>query len=110
MQLHFLASRGCRCWLSPARWRATALVYALSRRGGSTPVGVLLLTGIAVGSLVSALASLLLITGQDPTHRDLDQVVYWMLGSVAGRGWVHVRMILPYVAVGRRRRGCSGAT
>jgi len=78
----------------------TGLVYVLSRRVGRTPVGVLLLTGIAMGSMMSALAALLLVTGQDPTHRDLDQVVYWMLGSVAGRGWSHVMMILPWVIVG----------
>jgi iron complex transport system permease protein len=77
----------------------TALVYVLSRRGGRTPVGVLLLTGIAVGAMASALSSLLMVTGQDPQHLDLDRVVYWMLGSVAGRGWPHVRMILPYVVV-----------
>ncbi len=77
----------------------TALVYVLSRRGGRTPVGVLLLTGIAMGSMCSALASLLLVTGQDPQHLDLDRVVYWMLGSVAGRSWTHVQMILPYVVL-----------
>ncbi len=75
----------------------TALVYALSRRGGRTPVGVLLLTGIAIGSLMSALAALILVTGQDPTRRDLDLVVYWMLGSVAGKTWAHVTLIAPYV-------------
>ena len=77
----------------------TGLVYVLSRRGGRTPVGVLLLTGIAVGAMMSALSALLLVTGQDPTHRDLDQVVYWMLGSVANGGWAHVTAILPYVLV-----------
>ncbi|MEA3400358.1 MAG: iron chelate uptake ABC transporter family permease subunit [Armatimonadota bacterium] len=78
----------------------TAIVYVLSRRGGQTPVGVLLLTGIAMGSLMSALAALILVTGQDPARRDLDLVVYWMLGSVSGRGWAHVTLVLPYVLVG----------
>lgn len=77
----------------------TALVYVLSRRGGRTPVGVLLLTGVAMGSLMSALAALALVTGQDPSRRDLDQVVYWMLGSVAGKTWTHVLVVLPYVGV-----------
>lgn len=76
---------------------ATAIVYVLSRRGGTTPVGVLLLTGIAMGSLLSALAALILVTGQDPSRRDLDQVVYWMLGSLAGRTWGHVLLLAPYV-------------
>ncbi|MBD3292894.1 MAG: iron chelate uptake ABC transporter family permease subunit, partial [Armatimonadia bacterium] len=70
-----------------------------SRRGGRTPVGVLLLTGVAMGSLMSALAALSLVTGQDPSRRDLDQVVYWMLGSVAGKTWTHVLVVLPYVGV-----------
>jgi len=78
---------------------ATALVYVLSRRGGRTPVGVLLLTGVAIGSLMSALAALVLVTGQDPARRDLDQVVYWMLGSVAGKTWTHVLVVLPYVGI-----------
>ncbi|MFP4248228.1 MAG: FecCD family ABC transporter permease [Armatimonadota bacterium] len=77
----------------------TALVYVLSRRGGRTPVGVLLLTGIAMGSLMSALAALVLVMGQDPSRRDLDQVVYWMLGSVAGRTWTHVLVVLPYIGI-----------
>jgi len=77
----------------------TGLVYVLSRRGGRTPVGVLLLTGIAMGSLMSALAALVLVTGQDPSRRDLDQVVYWMLGSVAGKTWTHVLVVLPYIGV-----------
>ena len=78
---------------------ATALVYVLSRRGAQTPVGVLLLTGVAMGSLMSALAALVLVTGQDPSRRDLDQVVYWMLGSVAGKTWTHVLVVLPYVGI-----------
>ncbi|HUS80150.1 MAG TPA: iron chelate uptake ABC transporter family permease subunit, partial [Armatimonadota bacterium] len=39
----------------------TAVVYLLSRRGGRTPVGVLLLTGIAVGAMASAASSFILI-------------------------------------------------
>jgi iron complex transport system permease protein len=77
----------------------TALVYVLSRRGGRTPVGVLLLTGVAMGALMSALAALVLVTGHDPGRRDLDQVVYWMLGSVAGKTWTHLLAVLPYVAI-----------
>ncbi len=71
-----------------------AAVYLLSRRGGRTPVTLLLLTGIALGSLASALSSFLLIRGQ---QGDLDMVIIWMMGSIANRGWPEVQMILPYV-------------
>ena len=53
-------------------------------------------TGIALGSALSALGALVLVTG-GVDRRDLDQVVYWMLGSVAGRTWACAR--LPYVAI-----------
>ena len=76
---------------------ATAIVYLLSRRGGHTPVTVLLLTGIAVASFASAISAVVLIHGQ---RGDMDQVVFWMMGSIANRGWPEVRMIAPYVAFG----------
>ncbi|MCD6352394.1 MAG: iron chelate uptake ABC transporter family permease subunit [Armatimonadetes bacterium] len=76
---------------------AVVLVYGLARRGGRTPVATLLLTGIAVGSLASALASLLMIRAQ---RGDMDLVVFWMLGSLANRSWMHVAIVTPYVVLG----------
>ena len=73
------------------------MVYLLSRRGTGTPVTILLLTGIAVGSLASAVASLVMIRGQ---RGDLDLVVFWMLGSFANRGWPEVVLLAPYAVVG----------
>ncbi len=75
----------------------TALVYLLSRRGGRTPVGVLLLTGIAVGAMASAMSSLLLITYG---HGQMDRVVYWMLGSLSAADWARVQMIWPFALFG----------
>lgn len=75
----------------------SALVYTLARRGGRTPVGLLLLTGIAVGSLCSSVASLILVRGNNGQVTD---VVFWMMGSVAYQGWGHVRMLLPYALLG----------
>jgi iron complex transport system permease protein len=75
----------------------TGLVYVLSRRGGRTPVGLLLLTGLAVASLCSSLASLLLVLGKAGQVTD---VVFWMMGSVAYQGWREVQMVLPYALLG----------
>ncbi len=72
-------------------------VYFLSRRGGRTPITLLLLTGIALGSLCSAISSFILVRGQ---QGDLDLVIFWMMGSLANRGWPEVWMVLPYVVVG----------
>ncbi len=76
---------------------AVVSVYLLSRRGGRTPVELLLLTGIAVGSLASAVASFIMIRGQ---RGDLDLVVFWMLGSLANRGWSEVAFVAAYAAAG----------
>jgi len=78
---------------------ATALVYGLSRRGGRVPVATLLLTGIAVGSVTSALASLLLVISPG-TRDDLHVVIFWVLGSLAYRGMHDLAMIAPYVGIG----------
>lgn len=73
-----------------------ALVYLLARVGGKVPVMTLLLAGIAVGTLLSAFVSLLVYLGDQEIHT----VIYWLMGGFSGRGWEHVKMILPYIALG----------
>jgi len=69
----------------------TAAVYGLSVRGGRLPVTVVLLTGVALGSLASSLTSFLIISSQ----RDLHQILFWLMGGLAARRWDHVRMAWP---------------
>ena len=73
------------------------LVYGISVREGRTPTTVLLLTGIAIGSLAAALTSLLLITS---TRADLHRILFWLMGSLSSRRWEHVHMIWPFALVG----------
>lgn len=72
------------------------LVYILAQRGGRVQTGTLLLTGIAVGSLVSAITSFLMMVMQ----QDLRGVLFWLLGGLSGRGWTQVWIILPQAVVG----------
>ena len=74
----------------------TLLVYLLSARGGRVPVTTVLLTGIAIGSLCTALTSFLMISG----HHDLHRILYWLMGSLSARRWEHVRMVWPQIVVG----------
>ena len=74
----------------------TFLVYALSIRGGKIAVSTLLLTGIAVGSLLTAITSFIMVTGEE----DLHAILFWLMGSFSSRGWDHVTMILPYLLIG----------
>ncbi|MEI7831830.1 MAG: iron ABC transporter permease [bacterium] len=75
----------------------TGLVYFLSRRGGRVPIGTLLLTGIAIGGLMSAITSLLLMQWRPD---DMRMVIMWLMGSLAGRDWAAVFSLLPYTFIG----------
>jgi len=72
------------------------LVYNLARVGGRVPVMTLLLAGIAVSSLLSALVSLCMFFSGDQLH----QVVFWLMGGFSGRGWDDVYMFIPYGVIG----------
>lgn len=74
----------------------TFLVFRLSLVGKKIPLEVLLLAGIAMGFLFSAFISLgMFIAGEN-----LHQVVFWTMGGFWGRGWLEVKMVLPFFAVG----------
>ncbi len=62
---------------------ALALVYFLSRRRGLVDVTALLLSGVAVGSLLSAVTSLILLGAGQDTNRVLE----WLLGSLSTSAW-----------------------
>jgi cobalamin transport system permease protein len=68
---------------------ALALVYTLATRGGETPVSTLLLSGIALAALLSALSSLL-ISLSIVNWQIAQQIVFWMMGGLDSRTWTHV--------------------
>jgi iron complex transport system permease protein len=76
---------------------AAAAVYGLGAagRGGATPLK-LTIAGAALASLVSSLTTAILILDQ----RTLDQVRFWLAGSVAGRDLDLLAQAAPYLAVG----------
>ncbi len=73
------------------------IVYAVSRsKGGYVPVETLLLAGIAVGSLFSALVSAM----QYFAGEQLSGVVFWMMGGLDEANWDQVLISLPPVVLG----------
>ncbi|BCV23892.1 iron ABC transporter permease [Gelria sp. Kuro-4] len=73
-----------------------AVVYQLGRVGNAVSLLTLLLAGIAVGSFLSALVSLLVYFAGQRLH----QVVFWLMGGFEGADWSKVRLALPYFALG----------
>ena len=88
-------------WVLPAAalagaLAATALIYLLARVDKRTPVGMLLLAGVALGSLLSAVSSLLMLARPDR----LQSAVMWLFGSFATAGWSQLALVVPYAVVG----------
>ena len=59
------------------------VVYRLGRIGPSVQVGTLLLAGIAVAAVVSAVISLIMSFSGEQVR----SIYFWLLGGLAGRGW-----------------------
>ncbi|MDR0767481.1 MAG: iron ABC transporter permease [Methanosarcinales archaeon] len=74
----------------------TFLVYSISRVGGRVPTETLLLSGIAVGSLFSALVSLLTFLAGDR----MQGIVFWTMGNLSQNGWEYTLIVIPLVIVG----------
>ena len=78
---------------------ALALVYLMATRGGVTPVGTLLLSGVAVSTLLGAVSTLLL--SLNIVNWEVAQdIVFWMMGGLDARTWTHVWICAPFVILG----------
>lgn len=73
-----------------------ALVYALARIGGQVSMASLLLAGVAIGAFLTACISLLMVL----FRRNLDEVVFWLMGGLSGRDWRQVSYSAPYILLG----------
>ena len=72
------------------------IVYNLAKAGGKIPVTTLLLAGVATGSFLSAIVSLLMVFNNQSMH----EIVFWIMGSLAGAGWQDVQMSWFYILLG----------
>ncbi|MCV6611028.1 MAG: iron ABC transporter permease [Amphritea sp.] len=80
---------------------AGALIAVLLLRGlagRSADILTIILSGVALTSLAGALTSLALNMSSNPFAAL--EIVFWMLGSLADRSWVHVGMALPFILTG----------
>lgn len=76
---------------------AVLLVYQLASIGRRASMVSLLLAGMVMGSVCTALVSLILYF-TDTSAREA--IVFWMMGGLSGANWWKVGWLLPYVAAG----------
>jgi len=72
------------------------LVYRLARIGPAVQIATLLLAGIAVAAVISAVISLAMtFSGQE-----IRSIYFWLLGGLGARGWRSLVIAAPFVLVG----------
>jgi iron complex transport system permease protein len=74
----------------------TLILYGVSTRRGQTSVATMLLAGIALAALANALLGLLIFMADDRQLRDL---TFWNLGSLAGATWTKLAATSPIIVV-----------
>lgn len=96
-------------WLLPAvamgsAAAATTVLYRIASNGASNLT--LILAGVAMSSLTAALTALAINLAPTPT--DMQDIVLWLMGSLADRSFDEVRLCLPFIALGLALLAMSG--
>ena len=74
----------------------TFILYIVATRRGQTSVATMLLAGIALAALANALIGVLIFLADDRQLRDL---TFWGLGSLAGATWTKILAAGPIIAL-----------
>ncbi|MDE1995286.1 MAG: iron ABC transporter permease, partial [Rhizobiaceae bacterium] len=74
----------------------TMILYKVATRHGQTSVATMLLAGIALGSLALAATGVLIYMADDRQLRDL---TFWSMGSLAGATWMKVSAAGPIIVL-----------
>ncbi|MEV6580779.1 iron ABC transporter permease [Streptomyces sp. NPDC051582] len=77
---------------------ALVAVYAMARRGGTMTTGRLILAGVAVQYVLSALTSLVLVLAAHPDQ--MRSVLFWTLGGLGGARWGELALPAAALLVG----------
>ena len=88
-------------WILPASGMVGALVAVIGLQvlaGRSSGVLTLILAGVALNSLAGALTTLILNLTPNPFAAY--EIFFWLMGSLANRGFDHVWLVLPFVLAG----------
>jgi iron complex transport system permease protein len=94
--IHFLGVSALPVAAFAGALGALYLVYILGRMDGRLNSTTLVLAGVIVSTFLSALISLLKSLNED----SVSTIVFWIMGSLSGKSWLHVMLVLPYLVVG----------
>lgn len=72
------------------------LIYRIASIGNRMHTTTLLLTGVCLTYLITAVISFLMVLHQDK----MDSIVFWTMGSFASASWLDVALVAPVAAIG----------
>ena len=72
------------------------VIYRIASIGNRMHTTTLLLTGVCITFLMSAIISFIMVLRQDK----MDSIIFWTMGSFASASWTEVAIVTPVVAVG----------
>jgi len=75
-------------------WISMLILYRIATRAGRTSVATMLLAGIVLAALASALAGILIFRADDMQLREL---TFWSLGSLSGSSWEKTTIAGPLI-------------
>jgi len=74
----------------------TIILYNVATRQGRTSIATMLLAGIALGAMAMALTGVMVYMADDRQLRDL---TFWQLGSLAGATWIKIAAAGPIIVL-----------
>ena len=72
------------------------VIYRIASIGNRMHTTTLLLTGVCLTFLISAIVSFLMVLHQDK----MDSIIFWTMGSFASATWTDVALVTPVAAIG----------
>lgn len=71
-------------------------VFRLASHAGKTKVETLILAGVVVNAFLGAFVSFMV----GLSNKVVNEIIYWLMGSLSMRGWDYSALLLPYFAAG----------
>ncbi|MFM9327623.1 FecCD family ABC transporter permease [Paenibacillus mesotrionivorans] len=71
-------------------------VFRLSSHGGKTRIETMVLSGVVVSAFLSSFVSLMV----SMSNQVVNEILYWLMGSLSMRNWSYSQILLPYAVVG----------
>lgn len=76
---------------------AVFLTYSFARIDKQTPLVTLILSGVIIGSLFSAMVSIFQYISSE---EQLRRLMFWLMGGLYNATWADIRMVLPIILIG----------